>query len=440
MTFARAYGAMGKADDQLRAATTALKEAEQGNSRMMQANAQLELCWAYRNKDRVEEAYSACNAAQNLFSVFGDKVGAAVALNNVATWLSDRGRYPEAKQLYDGVIAINKAAGAEKDYAGASVNAAKTAILMGKLDDAQGYLQNALATAQQIGDKSDEALARIILGEVLSEQGKLVEAEQQARLALGVGKELNDETIQATALDNLAGYQGETNVPRALQTYGDGLKLRQKIGDQRGIATCLNNIGEMLFRGGDTTGAERHYQQSLKMFTDEVKDKNGAAHNWLSLAEVDLERNNLAAAEDKAMKALREFQSADDKDADSEEEAAALMVKIYVAGGRTADAEPYVKRIREIASKDRHTMFMGKLSLATYFASSGKRAEAIQELQSLSVEPGAMDFLSLEARLMLARLRATSGRDPALQKELLAIRAAASRAGFTLLAEKAKSA
>ena len=74
----------------------------------MKANAQLQLCWAHRNLGHVEEAYSACNgASQNLFAVFRDNVSAAVALNDLATWSSDRGKFPEAKALYDRVIQVN---------------------------------------------------------------------------------------------------------------------------------------------------------------------------------------------------------------------------------------------------------------------------------------------------------------------------------------------
>src|SRR5208282_3038037 len=59
---ARTYGALSNYIGQLAAAQGALKEAERRNSRMMKANAQLELCWAHRNLGHVEEAFSACNS------------------------------------------------------------------------------------------------------------------------------------------------------------------------------------------------------------------------------------------------------------------------------------------------------------------------------------------------------------------------------------------
>jgi len=439
LTRAKAYGAMNDYKAQLDAAQTALQEATQRNSRMMQANAQLQLCWAHRNLGDVEEAYKSCNAAQNLFSVFGDNVSAAVALNDVATWLSDRGKYPEAKALYDRVIQVNLSAGAQKDYAGACVNAAKTVLRMGgKPEDAEAYIQNALSTADAIGDKSDEVLARIIYAEIRREQGRMDDAENEVRQALSIAKGLN-QSLESLALSNLASYQGETNVPEALQTYTQALQLREKNKQKDGVANCLNNMGEMLFRAGNLQGAEQKYQQALKLYSEELKDNNSAAQSLLSLAEVDFERDNLALAEDKALKALREFQSPEDKDVDSESEAAALLVRIYAAEGKPLDAEPYVRRIQEIASKDRDVMFGNRLSIAEYLDAIGKHEEAIQELQLLPAEAKAAgrNFVSLQARLALVKLREKELSASELRKELSSIRTEAMRAGFRLLAERA---
>ena len=160
------------------------------------------------------------------------------------------------------------------------------------------------------------------------------------------------------------------------------------------------------------------------------------------MAEVDFERGDFAAAKEKTLKALREFQSPEDKDVDSESLASSLLVKIYAAEGKPLDADPYVRRIKEIASKDRDVMFGNRLSIADYLKAVGKRSEAIQELQSLPVEAKAAgrNFLSLEARLALAKLRTGEMPSTELRKELSSIQIEAARAGFRLLAQKAASA
>ena len=187
MTKAKAYGAINDYTSELRAAQAGLDEAKQRNARMMQARAQLELCWAHRNLGHVEEAFAACNEAQNLFSAFGDNVSAAVALNDVATWLSDRGSYLEARQLYDRVIQVNQAAGAQKDLAGACFNAARVLDRMGNVDDAGDYIKRALAAAVPIGDKYDEALRRKLAGRNSVEAGESIQRRSGVQACAGAG-------------------------------------------------------------------------------------------------------------------------------------------------------------------------------------------------------------------------------------------------------------
>ena len=66
-----------------------------------------------------------------------------------------------------------------KDYAGANVNAAKTAILMDKSDDALEYLGNALSAAREANDRYDEGRARIMRADILAADGKTAEAESE---------------------------------------------------------------------------------------------------------------------------------------------------------------------------------------------------------------------------------------------------------------------
>jgi serine/threonine protein kinase/tetratricopeptide (TPR) repeat protein len=437
MTRATAYGTLNDFNSELRSAQLALQEARKRNGRMMMARAQLQLCWAHRNLGHVEEALNACNNAQNLFSAFGDNVSAAVALNDVATWLADRGNYLEAKQLYDKVIQVNQAAGAQKDYAGACVNAARVLDRMGKVDDADDYIKRALGAAVPIGDKYDEALARILRGDILSKQGNPSRAEEELKQALSLAREIKDQSTEATALSNLAQQQSETNTERALASYREVLHLRQDKGDQAAVAICLTNMGNVFLRRGRTSEAEESYRKALKIDT-ELRDKGSIALDWISLAEVDFELGKLSEAQDKLSLAIKE--SHEHQDNDYEELAASILVRVLVAKKELASADAYVKRIQEIASKDPETEFNSRLSLAWYLSAIGKRDEAVRGLQSLPAEArsAGMNFLSLKARLMLVQLRIGEGSTIQLRKETESIEADAKRAGFDLLVREAR--
>jgi len=438
MTRAKAYGTMNNYTAELRAAETGLHEAQKRNARMMQARAQLELCWAHRNLGHVDEAYSACNEAQNLFSAFGDNVSAAVALNDIATWLTDRGRYSEAKQLYDRVIQVNRTAGAQKDLAGAYYNAARVLDRMGKPEDAEGYVQRALETAFPIDDKYDEALARILRGKILAEQGHLSGAEKEVQRALILARDTKNQSTEAIALSNLATYQSETDSARALATYAEVLRLRRQNADQPATATCLMNMGDVLFRSGNLNAAQKNYQEALAVDT-QLQDKDAVAMDLISLAELDLERGNLHGAEDKAFKAAKDFH--DNQDSNDEAEAASVLVRVLVAEKDASGASSHVQRIHQIASKDPETEFDGRLSIAEYLSATGKRDEAIQLLASLPSEArnAGMNFISLKARLELVRLKIGQHPRAELMTELSSIEAEARRAGFGLLVEQVKS-
>jgi serine/threonine protein kinase/tetratricopeptide (TPR) repeat protein len=438
MTRAKAYGTMNDYTSELGAAQAGLQEAQKRNARMMQARAQLELCWAHRNLGHVEEAYSACNEAQNLFSAFGDNVSAAVALNDVATWLCDRGRYADAKQLYDRVIQVNQAAGAQKDLAGACVNMARVLDLMGKPEDAEDYIKRTLEAALPIGDKNDEALALILRGKILAKQGHPREAEQQVQRALTLARDTQNQSTEAIALSNLAGYQSETDSERALATYRVVLRLRREKGDQPATATCLMNMGNVFLRSGNLSAAQGNYREALGIDT-QLKDKDDIAMDLISLAEVDLERGNLRDAEDKASQAIQDFH--ENQDADNEAEATSILVRVLIAEKDTPHAAPHLQRIQEIASKDPETEFEGRLSVAEYLAATGKRDEAIQRLASLPSEAknAGMNFISLKARLELVRFKIGQRPPTELRSELSSIQAEARHAGFGLLIQQAKS-
>src|ERR1700722_5834464 len=236
---AKVYATMNDFAGELRSAQSALSEAQTRNAKLMQANAERELCWAHRNLGHVEDAIAACNQAEALFSAFGDSANAAVALNDVATWLLDRGRYAEAKEQYERVIQIQRKAGAQKDLAGANVNMALVLVNMGKPQEAQDYIDTALQVSGSIHDKEDEARAHLLRGQVLSTAGHSAEADEEDRKALGLAQELGSTGIEATALSKLAQSQSATVSRRGRPAYERVLRFRRANGDPTAVATCL---------------------------------------------------------------------------------------------------------------------------------------------------------------------------------------------------------
>ncbi|HEY6336998.1 MAG TPA: tetratricopeptide repeat protein [Candidatus Sulfotelmatobacter sp.] len=434
---AKVYATMNDFTAELRSAKSALSEAEKRNARLMRANAELELCWAYRNLGQVDDAIAACNQAETLFSAFGDNINAAVALNDVATWYLDRGRFDEARQAYEQVIKIHRAAGAQKDLSGANVNMAVALVKMGKPQEAEDYIATALKVATSIHDDEDEARAHVLKGIILSAAGHVAEAEAEDRKSLALAEELGNMGLQATALSNLAESQAETDSAGALAAYEKVLKLRRANGNLAAVATCLFNMSDVQYRRGDLGGAEASYREAMQISAGQ-KDRPGVALASMSLAQINLERNRLTEAERQARDALDTLKEAPDRDLEST--ADSILLKILVAEHKLQDAESYANRIRTIASQDPDTSFENRMSLAEYLAAAGHKADAEQQIRTLPSEAKqrGRNFEALEAEMLQLKLQGEKQTSVASQRAALSsIRKRAERAGFQLLIMRA---
>jgi serine/threonine protein kinase/tetratricopeptide (TPR) repeat protein len=434
---AKVYGSMSDFTNQLRSAQLALTEAQRRRARMMQANAELELCWAHRSLGHVEDALATCNQAQTIFSVFGDNVSAAVALNDVATLLYDRGRYAEARQMYDRIIQIHKAAGAQKDLAGANINIAAVLIRMGKPEDAKDYLDTALQVSAAIHDEEDEARAYILKGSVLSSIRDLVLAEAEIRKALAIAERLNDSVLQASAFSNLAEYQSETDSKSALAAYEKVLKLRRANGNPTELATSLFNMGDLQYRRGELETSEASYREAIRISVEQ-KDKGGFVLGSASLAQINLERHRLTEAEHQALDALEKLK--DVQDADLEANVDSVLARIFVAEDRLPEAAGYVDRIEKIVSQNQDTNFEDRMSVAIYMAAAGHTDDAIKQIRTLPSDANhaGRNFVALEAELLLLEFPPDKQiTTVSRQKQLASVRQQAMQAGFGLLIRRA---
>ena len=94
---------------------------------------------------------------------------------------------------------------------------------------------------------------------------------------------------KASALNNIGYvYKQQGDIPKALEWYKKGLKIREEIGDKYGIAKSINNIGRIYSNQGDNNKAIDCYYKSLRIQND-IGDKQGAS---ISLSNIGLIYNN----------------------------------------------------------------------------------------------------------------------------------------------------
>ncbi|MDP9369216.1 MAG: tetratricopeptide repeat protein [Chloroflexota bacterium] len=102
-------------------------------------------------------------------------------------------------------------------------------------------------------------------------------------------------------------------VDRAEQILTEALKLSRRLGDEKGAARALGNLGEVARWRGDLEAAEAGYEQALQIHR-RVGWRQLAANNLLNLGLVGRQRANRARAVRHYRDALAEAQALEDRE------------------------------------------------------------------------------------------------------------------------------
>ncbi len=112
--------------------------------------------------------------------------------------------------------------------------------------------------------------------------------------------DLRAKLLRAAGL--LAQSQGD--IASARKSSEESLAIRYQLGDKKGIALALGNLGIVLYRQGDLTDAQKLSEESLNMLR-ELGDSRGAAADLNNLANIAYDLGDYE-------KALRLFQESRD--------------------------------------------------------------------------------------------------------------------------------
>jgi adenylate cyclase len=96
--------------------------------------------------------------------------------------------------------------------------------------------------------------------------------------------------VKAQALGHITmgvAFNVKGNIPKALESYVQSLRIYEGLGDKKGIATALNNIGNIYWKKGDHAKALEFHTRSLRL-KEQLDDQKGIA---LSLNNIGLIHN-----------------------------------------------------------------------------------------------------------------------------------------------------
>jgi tetratricopeptide (TPR) repeat protein len=113
--------------------------------------------------------------------------------------------------------------------------------------------------------------------------GDYPNAELYANEALEIAATCGLADAQASAHNVLGAlHMSQGRSDRACQEYDFARKTYEQLGDQRGIASSLQNAGYVLLDSGDTTSAREQFEASLRICRD-IGDRRGVAANLFGI-------------------------------------------------------------------------------------------------------------------------------------------------------------
>jgi tetratricopeptide (TPR) repeat protein len=443
----RAFQARADYKNAADSAERALQLATRENARIMQADALLELCWVHIKHGDSSEITNSCEKAKENFSVYGDEVSAAVALNAEANWLGEQGRYKDAKERFQQVVAINRKYGAQRDLAGALLNLANISIQQNRRDEAEPLLLESLQISRSIHEISDQANALINLSEVHRERGDFLASKHDATEALSISHDIGNPSIEALALSSLADNEAETGgLTDALAKYNQILAIRKKLNERSKIATTLTRIAGIYFRMGDLEKAGQNYSTALQTY-QQLNQSDNAAQTSLSLAEIAFELGHLSEAEAEGRRLAKSFEGLQDDV--SQKDALALLVRVLVAEGseKLADARGQVSLMKSLPKMDPDAQVEpdpdveldAALAEGVFLTAVGTGSEGYRLLDTAkaSAEGSGRIYSAYELWIAAIDAKGKSDGPKAVGAELAKLRSSSSKLGFNLITHKA---
>lgn len=136
--------------------------------------------------------------------------------------------------------------------------------LLGRVDDALAAFREMLTLAYRLDLFSKGGAAHNRIGRLYRDSGSIHEASRHLETALALFEAAGDERGIASSIDDLGKLRWlKGEYEQALEALRDGLARRRKLGDRRSIALSLNNLGLVLEDSGEFKEALEAFEQAL---------------------------------------------------------------------------------------------------------------------------------------------------------------------------------
>jgi len=393
------------------------------------------------------------SGAMSMLSMPGDHALRDEA-RRVCTELGDQGCVLHALRVQANVMVFSDPAGAQALYEeglriARRMGSYETINLLNGMSVALEYLDDPAGAEKALKEAialvraadSDPAGLEMNLAGNYADQGRV---DESAALFKQVVDSVRAGGSRETLGNALVGWSAverlRAEIANARRHAEEGLTILRGVGVAADTATGLNALAAILTDSGDLAAAEKDYNEALKI--ELQANKSGQTYGGslefgrarLGLAYVALAENQPAAAQERAQSAIRDAENA--KDMSGALLARALLVDALTAQHKFAQAqsETGAANAAAAARKDPYPRLNIALAAARLTAAMGGREAATRDLAAVIASASRAGYvrLALEARLARAEIDHARGDSAALAR-------AAAAQGFILLAREARA-
>jgi len=204
-------------------------------------------------------------------------------VHNTAVIYQKRGRYQEARDLYNQSLEIDKQLGNQAGIAMSLRQLGRIARDQGDYQEARDLYNQSLEIMKQLGNQAGIAKSLHQLGRIAQLQGHYQKAEDLCNQSLEIKGNLGDQAgigISLHQLGRIAQLQGRYQDAKEL--YNQSLEIKRNLGDQAGIGYSLYRLGTLAEERGKVEEAAQLYHEAL-----EILERLGSPH-------VEIARRSLA--------------------------------------------------------------------------------------------------------------------------------------------------
>ncbi len=429
---AETAASLGDVKRGLTAAANAARAAKASGARLLESRSLIWSCVAFRRLGQMDNGKQACEQARKIAADVEDKLGAARAVNNLATIAGARGDLDGAKRLFEQALDLGRSIGTQRDVAGALNNIANILATQGDLAQASQRYEEALTIEQEIGFKTEIPRTLGNQGILLHQQGDLRGAQRAFEQAISAAREIGNQSSLAGSTMNLGVVLFERgDLPAAEKSYQDALAIQKTLGAKSQMAATLDSLADLRLARANLSEAEQRYREAMSI-QQELGDKGSIAMSQTGLANVLLEKNQPQQADAMVRAAIAELHS--EKDAEGEASARLVLARSLLAQPNVAEAEKQIGLARSLSAEGSSRTQQFDLAIIAARVSGAKDPlqKVFREAKALGM-PGA----ELEARLAWAEIELAHGDRARARAELSAVQKEASAKGYLLIAAKA---